>query len=137
LVKREQTDEGRDYAVVKLSRPVTGHTPLNVRRQGNLEVNTPLFVVGHPAGLPVKWADGARVRSLKSTYFIANLDTYGGNSGSAIFNANTREVEGILVRGEADYTMRGECRISYRCGNDECGGEAGTFIRYALPYISN
>ena len=35
--------------------------------------------------------------------FEANLDTYGDNSGSAVFNRTTREVEGILVRGNNDY----------------------------------
>ena len=51
-----------------------------------------------------KVAGGAKVRSNNNgVYFVANLDTYGGNSGSAVFNLQTREVEGILVRGENDY----------------------------------
>ena len=36
------------------------------------------------------------------TWFMANLDSFEGNSGSAVFNELTGEVEGILVRGKPD-----------------------------------
>ncbi len=73
-----------------------------------------LYVIGHPSGLPTKVADGAQVCTQKGTHFSANLDTYGGNSGSAVFNAKTNEVVGILVRGANDYTydMGRRCTIS-------------------------
>ena len=61
--------------------------------------------MGHPSGLPLKYADGARVFETENDYFSTNLDTFGGNSGSPVFNADTLEVEGILVRGDTDYVM--------------------------------
>ena len=64
-------------------------------------------------------------------YFSANLDTYGGNSGSAVFNANTGVVEGILVRGATDYVSdpsQGGCRVSNILGKHAGKGEDVTYI---------
>ncbi|MEK7233144.1 MAG: S46 family peptidase [Elusimicrobiota bacterium] len=41
------------------------------------------------------------VHSSNPGFFVANLDTYGGNSGSAVFNVETNLVEGILLRSES------------------------------------
>ncbi len=118
-----------DYAVVELDRDVTDRAPLKYRTSGKVADGTDLVVIGHPSGLPTKIADGAYVRNnSNSVYFSANLDTYGGNSGSAVFNAQTGEIEGILVRGENDYTRSGSCTVSYRCENDGCRGEDVTRI---------
>ncbi|MBI4679106.1 MAG: trypsin-like peptidase domain-containing protein [Elusimicrobia bacterium] len=101
LLGREQVGAGADWALIKLDRPVLDHKPLALNRSGKIENGAPLFVIGHPAGLPTKIAGGAKVRDASPNgYFVANLDTYGGNSGSAVFNAGTGLVEGILVRGE-------------------------------------
>ncbi len=87
------------------------------------------MVIGHPAGLPTKVSGGAKVRDAGPTgHFVANLDTYGGNSGSAVFNAKTGLIEGILVRGEIDYTWRGGCKVSNTCADDGCRGEDVTKI---------
>ena len=49
--------------------------------------------MGHPLGLPVKYAANASVRENGvADHFVTNLDSYGGNSGSAVFNAATRVV---------------------------------------------
>lgn len=109
----------RDYAVIELDRPVKGREPLKYRKEGRPLVGTKLVIIGHPMGLPQKIADGARVkfvnwkemitpfRSLirKSHYFIANLDSYAGNSGSPVFNQKSGEVEGILIQGAEDFTL--------------------------------
>src|SRR5690606_30992596 len=71
-----------DYAVIELDRAVTDRRPLAFRKSGRVAVNTEIAVIGHPSGLPAKIADGARVRSHSPKYFVANLDTYGGNSGA-------------------------------------------------------
>jgi hypothetical protein len=54
---------------------------------------------------------------------VANTDTYGGNSGSPIFNSTTHVVEGILVRGETDFVWNGNCRVSNVCTANGCRGE--------------
>lgn len=117
-----------DYALIELDRPATNFTPLTLRKSGKPAVGDKLVVIGHPTGLPTKISDGAEVRSLKGKYFTANLDTYGGNSGSAVFNVTTGEVEGILVRGDTDYVRDGGCQVSNRVGNDSGRGEDVTFI---------
>ena len=95
---------GADYAVVQLDRKVTGRRPLAVNRSSSLKRGDGIFVIGHPVGLPVKLAGNAKVRDFsKVGYFTADLDTFGGNSGSAVFNAKTKKIEGILVRGDEDF----------------------------------
>lgn len=119
-----------DYAMIELDRKVTDRGPLSFRRSGKLSVGAPLVVIGHPTGLPTKISDGANVRSRAGKYFVANLDTYGGNSGSAVFNTDTQEVEGILVRGETDYVYDSAkgCQVSNKCSDTNCRGEDVTYI---------
>ncbi|MDP2865287.1 MAG: serine protease, partial [Elusimicrobiota bacterium] len=95
---------GADYALIKLDRKVTGHKPLAVNRGANLRKGDGITVIGHPVGLPLKVAGGATVRDFsKVGYFVADLDTFGGNSGSPVFNTRTKKIEGILVRGDEDF----------------------------------
>jgi V8-like Glu-specific endopeptidase len=95
---------GLDYAIVQLDRRVSDRTPLEFRNDSEIDLGTPLTVIGSPSGLPLKVASGANVRDTSHLYsFKANLDTFQGNSGSAVFNSKTGIVEGILVRGEEDY----------------------------------
>jgi V8-like Glu-specific endopeptidase len=128
---------GADYSLIRLDRPVVGRSPVKLRSSGQLQVNDPLVVIGHPSGLPTKIADGARVRDASANgYFVANLDTYGGNSGSPVFNATTYEVEGILVRGETDFKWTpDQCFVSYTCEDDECRGEDVTRIEQASAHL--
>ncbi|MBN1444447.1 MAG: trypsin-like peptidase domain-containing protein [Planctomycetes bacterium] len=131
-------DAGADWAVIRLDREVPDHEPLPIRRQGKIEDGAPLVIIGHPSGLPAKIAGGANVRDNgAATYFTANLDAYGGNSGSAVFNADTLQVEGILVRGEEDFElqMAGDCWESVRCPDDGCGGEDVTRITMLDQFI--
>jgi V8-like Glu-specific endopeptidase len=122
---------GPDWAIIKLDRKVTGHAPLKITRDGAPAKGTPLVVIGHPAGLPTKIAGGAYVRDAdRNGYFVANLDTYGGNSGSAVFNGMTGFIEGILVRGETDFTWdsANRCRRSNVCSDEGCRGEDVTNV---------
>lgn len=125
-----------DYALIEISRVVTDRRPLNFRKSGQIEVGQKLAVIGHPTGLPTKIADGAVVRSLANTYFVANLDTFGGNSGSAVFNLDTFEVEGILVRGAQDYVKRDGCMISNQVADDGGRGEDVTYITNIKELLS-
>jgi subtilisin-like proprotein convertase family protein len=132
-------DGGRttDYAVIKLDRKVTDRTPLEFRKEGTVAANTNVAVIGHPSGLPTKISAGAIVRDATDpVYFTANLDTYGGNSGSAVFNIETGAVEGILVRGENDFvTGPGGCRMSNVCESGACRGEDVTKATEFAPFV--
>jgi len=135
IVAREYTG-AQDYALVRLDRRVRGHRPLALQ-QTPVQPGDEIYVIGHPSGLPTKFADGARVRSQQGTYFQANLDTYGGNSGSAVFNATTNEVVGILVRGANDFTYdrNRQCTMSNHCADDGCRGEDVTNISYIVQAL--
>lgn len=94
-----------DYAVVKLERVVTGRTPLKYRTEGKPADDAVFTVIGHPTGLPTKITAAADMRNnTNPTFFVTNADTYGGNSGSAVVDSRTGIVEGILVRGDQDYS---------------------------------
>jgi len=101
--------DGPDYALVKLDRPVAGRLPLAVSRQSPA-VGTEVGVIGYPSGLPVKVQEkGAAVRELKERgYFVTNLDTFRGNSGSPVFDMRTLKIIGIISRGGADYAYESE-----------------------------
>lgn len=120
-----QGDE--DWAVVQLDRPVDGQRrPAAVRRGDDaLQAGDPITVIGFGSGIPAKFDDGGQVTNPRAgarIYFEGTPDTFGGNSGSGVFN-DAREVVGVLVRGEADYTDDGDCT---RVRVLEDGGEDGT-----------
>lgn len=136
VIARELTNQ-QDYALVQLDRPVTNHKPLALAQRAPA-ANEPIYVIGHPAGLPKKAAGGANVRNLSNGFFSANTDTYGGNSGSAVFSLQTHEVLGILVRGENDFVQTAnQCQMSNVCATDQCRGEDITFIQYISKAMGN
>ena len=136
VLGRRFTQGALDWAVVRLDRRVTGHRPAPVRRRRRVGQGAKLHVIGHPVGLPTKIAGGAIVRNnTPAPFFLANLDTYGGNSGSPVFNSRTHRVEGILVRGERDFVSRGNCTVSFVCPNTGCRGEDVTRITKLVNLI--
>jgi hypothetical protein len=135
LVHSVSMPSGEDFAVVRLDRPVTHVAPLAYRVDGRPAVGDRLEVMGHPSGLPLKISAGAGVRAVQDQFLIANLDTYGGNSGSAVFNSVTGKVEGVLVRGEMDFVYQNGCRVSKTCPNDGCRGEDVTLFERVLPFL--
>jgi hypothetical protein len=124
VIGRQEVLNGPDWALVRIDRPVTNHRIVRIRRSGQIGDTQAVHVIGHPSGLPTKFAGGAAVRDNQpNAFFVANLDTYGGNSGSPVFNSDTHEVEGILVRGESDFVQQGNCMVSLVCPTTGCGGE--------------
>jgi len=102
LVAWSLSPTGGDYAVVRLDRKVEGVKPLEIR-DSRLRKGDSVYVLGHPVGLPLKYAPNAKVtQDVFAEYFKASLDTYGGNSGSPVFDKD-HKVVGILVRGETDF----------------------------------
>ena len=127
---------GPDWALVRLDRPALNHRVMPVRRSGKIADGQAVHVIGHPVGLPTKVAEGAAVRENSAkAMFVSNLDTYGGNSGSPVFNADTHEAEGILVRGETDFVSNGTCDISLVCPTSGCRGEDSTRTTIFTPIL--
>lgn len=136
IIARHVNNFGADYAVIKLDRKVWDREPLKLTTT-KIAKGEKVSVIGHPMGLPKKYAEGT-VRDFSfETHFDTNLDTYGGNSGSPVFYTKTKEVAGILVRGSADlqwdYTEK--CYNSNVCPEDGCFGESVTKIKKVIPYI--
>ncbi len=130
---------GLDWAVFRLDRAV----PSSVARPAvvsSLLVNRgdPLVIIGHPSGLPRKYADDASVLGIsdegRGTYhFSADLDAFAGNSGSGVFNQTTREMVGILVAGFPDYDGNG-CEEHYPAG---LAGEVVSGAVNLFPWANN
>lgn len=129
-----------DYAVLRLDRPVTeDKVPVHVKRRDEaMELGTEVAVLGFPNGLPAKITPGGAVivtREESLDFFEATADTFGGNSGSGVFDENGVQV-GILVRGEQDYAETSQgCSIpnvlSSNPGAEE-GAEDITYVARAL-----
>lgn len=129
---------GNDYALLLLDRPVTGRRPLPVNRSGNIRKGEKVFIIGYPFGLPLKLADNARVRDISPrNFFWTDLDTFGGNSGSPVFNSRTGLIEGIHVRAETKMFMDtpAGCRIPAVFPQEGGAGAAANRISELAPYI--
>lgn len=140
LVHRRD-DDGKDFAVIRLDRTIPA-TRQVVLRTTDVRKDEPVFVIGYPCGLPLKYADGARVVDTSSAdFFLANLDTYGGNSGSPVFD-DSHQVVGILVRGARDFQFNAtdKCFYSNVCtalGTPECAGEGVSRVTQFQQFILN
>ncbi|GAB4034244.1 MAG: hypothetical protein Fur0012_14410 [Elusimicrobiota bacterium] len=121
----QSNEEIVDYAIIKLDRPVKDRVPLAVNRGEKLKKGDFVFVIGSPMGLPLKVADNAKVRDVKDQYYMVDSDTFGGNSGSPVFNAMTGRIEGILTGGGQDLELKndGACVGSFIQSQDEGTGE--------------
>jgi len=116
-----------DYAVIRLDRKVTNHKPLAVET-GAADKSQKMFVIGHPSGLATKVAANGKMRDDSDpNYYVTNLDTYGGNSGSPVFSQSTYKIIGILVRGGTDYVLKAnsnpQCITNYVTGENAGRGE--------------
>ncbi|MEI7482159.1 MAG: serine protease [Elusimicrobiota bacterium] len=103
-----QTIYGQDFALIKLDRKVIGRQPLAVNRAGGISEGAPVVSMGYPLGLPLKFSQTGTVFKPVdngNAYFTTNLDTFGGNSGSPVFNAVTGLMEGVAVRADNDHFL--------------------------------
>ncbi len=140
IVARQQaTVNGRnlDYAIVRIDRAATPRfTPAPVRAATTaLPVGQSVTVIGSGSGVPFKIDSGGSVRDARSStldYFVANTDTFGGNSGSGVYENAGYSVAGILVRGETDYVANGSCNVVNTCTEAGCRGEDITYVRPAV-----
>jgi V8-like Glu-specific endopeptidase len=127
-----------DWALIRLDRTVVNHRVARIRQSGAISDGQAVHIIGHPKGLPAKFAGGAFVRDNRyRAVFVANLDSYPGNSGSPVFNSTTHEVEGILIAGEGgELVKQGDCFVTRVCPDDGCSGEYSTRTTEFAEYIA-
>lgn len=94
-------DENLDFAVLRLDRTVSGAEKyfdpfINEADLDYSQVNE-LVMMGHPAGLPLVVTDGAQIKYVEEFGLQTNLDAFGGNSGSVVFDKESGDALGILV----------------------------------------
>lgn len=129
VVARELNEATQnDFCLLKIKGRFQPERIAKIRREGKIADNEDVHVIGYPCGLPMKVTPNGKVfNNSISNYFVTNLDTYGGNSGSPVFNSKTHVVEGILVRGNKDFqtVTLNNCRRSFPCPHDigSCRGE--------------
>lgn len=127
-----------DVAIVLIDREFP-HSPLVLAEQP-LTTLDEILAVGFPSGLPMKSSGLGPIRTVSHNMINAELETYGGNSGSPIFKKNSSLVEGILVAGEDDFVLseKEKCYRSNVCNSSSCSGEdiiSAQAIRSILPGI--
>ena len=115
-IRHDRDGNAPDWALVKLDRKVKGREIVKLSRD-EISIDQPVYTIGHPAGLPLKFAAGASVRDThdpKNEFlFTADLDIFMNNSGSPVFDLKTHEVIGIVVQGYSkDFRWGAGCWIS-------------------------
>jgi hypothetical protein len=110
---------GSDWALVKLDRKVEGQSVATLSTK-DISCGQEVYVIGHPVGLPLKYALGACDMDVSGAYFSADLDVYSGNSGSPVFDGETHECVGMVVRGDnRDFRWMGNGWLSVIYPNRE------------------
>lgn len=113
----DPTGSGADWALVKLDRNVTGREIVTLSKTG-IRRDNPVYILGHPCGLPLKYVPDEPVTGIDRAFFSAELTVYGGNSGSPVFCSDTHEIVGIVVRGDQqDFRWTGSGWMSVRYPN--------------------
>lgn len=140
-IERISVENKIDYATIRLNRPVSDRTPLNLRSYADINSTDELFLLGFPSGLPMKADLNIKARSMAENkiFFTAEFDAFGANSGSPVINQKTSEVEGVLVRGEYDFEWDSEsnCRRVKKCAVGACKGEEATIVSKSMIYPQN
>lgn len=126
LARRYSNFGNVDYAIVQLDRPVLDRPYLEMDfAPGSPALQTPVFAVGFPAGLPMKITNGGYVLKNDDVLgFDSDLDVFQGNSGSPVIDARTGKVLGITSHGHEDFKRDPsdpKCKIQRIClPGDNC-----------------
>ncbi|MFK8004617.1 MAG: serine protease [Polyangiales bacterium] len=120
-VEARMQSEGYDWALLRLDR-ATPLPPLQLAASDPAE-GTHVALIGHGLGLPQQAVLGGVVLNEgPRSFFVTDLDAFGGTSGSPVFSMETREVVGILASGgyDLEFDEQAQCLRSVRC--DETSG---------------
>lgn len=122
-----KTNKHLDYAILQLDRKVTSERrPIQLRAETETAYKDSLMTLGYPGGLPLKVIESGKVISQNDDQILAAITSFGGNSGSPVFNQNKGELLGILIEGEEDYAFdkKAKCYRTVHCSAKSCSGES-------------
>jgi V8-like Glu-specific endopeptidase len=135
---KEEVAPYRDFALIRLNRPVLGRTPLKLSSDP-VKKNDVLSMVGYPLGTPAKSSTNGRVlvNDAAKEIMVTTLDSFEGNSGSPVLNAK-KEVVGILIGGFPsdsflDDPVKG-CKVLNRCDENGLNCKAPDTDFTPFPY---
>jgi V8-like Glu-specific endopeptidase len=112
--------EGSDYALVRLDRAPRERTPARLAAASTLTggaadaaaegvIGDRVHLIGNGAGLPTKVDSGGKVAGIHAgTYLVADTDSFGGGSGSGVFDASM-SLLAVQVRGLYDWEAGADC----------------------------
>ncbi|CBW27805.1 putative exported protein [Halobacteriovorax marinus SJ] len=119
----------KDIARLELKEAPKNRKILKLARK-RISLSSEIYMLGFPFGLPMKYHDNGYITS-ETTFlngqdsFTHSLDSFSVNSGSSIFDANTNEIVGVLVRGTGlNYTLDKERNCNIWGQGDHHFGEA-------------
>lgn len=136
-----------DWRLLEVDRPIVGRPNVKVRAKGSPppSTNAVVTMIGNPIGLPTKITRDGEIKSVSDTYFVTDLDSFGGNSGSPVYSRNALDsgellAEGILVNGATDFVKVNACLISNVCsevtlGGIACAGERATNTELLADFL--
>jgi len=113
-------DKHFDYAILELKRvPPNEHFPPLTISFPKIEIQDDVYTIGHPCGLPLKLARGAKVQKIYEKYFTSDLDTYHGNSGSPVLlvKEDNHLLSGILIKGNDDWVIENNMARPFQVGS--------------------
>ncbi|HLP45756.1 MAG TPA: helix-turn-helix domain-containing protein [Candidatus Deferrimicrobium sp.] len=107
-------NSGEALALIKLDRKVTDRKFADLSQTG-IYKGQPVYVIGHPCGLPLKYAPGLSIADVSDNYFTTELDIYSGCIGSPVFCALTHKLVGIISQSYTpDFRWTGKGWITLR-----------------------
>jgi hypothetical protein len=104
-------EEGSDYALVQLDRAPRARKPARLAAAEAAErvIGDRVHLVGNGAGLPTKIDSGGTIAgTYGGAYLLADTDSFGAGSGSAVFDASM-SLLAIQVRGLSDWQGGLDC----------------------------
>ncbi len=130
------SDEAGDFSLIELDREALGRDPLVLNEKSSEKKPNHVYMIGHPYGLSLMYSQSALVDGLESELQIkASLDSFEGNSGSPVFNSETRKVEGILINGQDDLYFDSQNKCYRNSVYNGAGGEGILKISSILPFL--
>jgi len=99
-----------DFVILELKEPKSlDKKLLGKLSESEIELNSKIYAVGHPYGMPLYTSYGkvygeAKTKN-KEGYYITDLSAFNGHSGAPVFDKNSKEIIGLIFGGATDFKI--------------------------------